>query len=65
MPFLLVIWNKWETMEVGVGLYGMGEDISLNPIAYCLFILRQGLYVSSGVLFEKQGLDTNRDHLLH
>lgn len=52
-------------MEVGVGLYGMGEDSSLNPIAYCLFILRQGLYVSSGVLFEKQGLDTNRDHLLH
>lgn len=41
-------------MEVGVGLYGMGEDISLNPIAYCLFILRQGLYVSSGVLFEEQ-----------
>lgn len=52
-------------MEVGVGLYGMGEDISLNPIAYCLFISRQGLCVSSGVLFEKQGLDTNRDHLLH
>ena len=48
-----------------MGLCRMGEDISLNPIAYCLFILRQGLYESSGVLFEKQGLDTNRDHLLH
>lgn len=52
-------------MEAGAGLYGMGEDISLNPIACCLFILRQGLYVSSGVLFEKQSLDTNRDGLLH
>lgn len=52
-------------MEVGAGLYGVGEDISLIPIAFCLFILRQGLYVSSGILFEKQGLDTNRDGLLH
>lgn len=43
-------------MEVGAGLYGVGEDLSLIPIAYCLFILRQGLYVSSGILFEKQGL---------